>query len=135
MDFWAFIHLIGKPTMAKIFLTGTFCILILAACNNREKENAMIVDYLPHIPENTKASIFHQKALDDYNKKELKYYFQSIHYANKQQIQYFKDSFQIQLISVSDFGTSKYGMYNQVVDSIVLARKGIRPTNILQALK
>ncbi|WP_447640054.1 MULTISPECIES: hypothetical protein [Chitinophagaceae] len=101
-------------------------ILCLTACHN--------LDATTHDPSNMD-TINRQKAFDDLKSKKLKYYFQSIHYPNKHQIQYCRDSLYITLLSAADFQSRNYTSNNQTVDSIVFMAKGIHIGEILHTLK
>jgi|GEM_PF-5169479 len=122
--------------MTKRFLSALSCTILLAACKNRENATSAIIDPLSISPklilDNTQHP-FHQKALNDYNKKELKYYFQSIHSPSRKTTTYLKDALNITIKSASDHINSDYTAYNQTVDSIVFAQKGIHIDSLLNA--
>ncbi len=113
----------------------SFCTLILMSCNNHKSTKATGDNILTLPVTEIAQNVFHQKALDDLKKNELKYYFQSIHYPSKAFILYMKDSLNITVQSASDNINIEFSAYNQTIDSIVFAQKGIHIDSLIRKVQ
>ncbi|MFT4202574.1 MAG: hypothetical protein QM610_01555 [Chitinophagaceae bacterium] len=114
-------------------VVATAILSLSTACNNATKDSTTntadttkISPLLP--PKDTQQQkaidAFRQKALDDYNTKQLKYYFQSLGFPSRNVVQYCKDSLQVTIVPAIDVIRPEFSAYNKVVDSIILSRKG-----------
>lgn len=112
--------------MARFISTFIACGILLLSCKNRHNPTTNTTTTLDPAAR--------QKAIEEAKSKDLKYHFQSIHYPSKQIIQYFKDSFNIRILSASDFRSSKIAEENKAAEERVLLLTGQSLPNLLNTI-